>query len=138
MTHHDVTRLRKLHTAIVEARENVMGCTDPAAVNFSAEANTDDGTCEYVNLLESTPLGQDDEHSPADNSLYGFVVDAVSRVFGSNFKTGSEPETWETADHAGYAGRVSRRGRRDVQRMLKFEALVKQTLDEAEKKVDRS
>lgn len=137
MTHHDVARLRKLHATIVETREQVMGCTDPAAVNFSAEANTDDGTCQYIDLLERTPVGQDDERNPTDGGLYGFVVGAVSRVFGNNFKTGQEPETWDNADHTGYAGRVSRRGRRDVQRMLKFEALVKQTLDEAEKKVDR-
>lgn len=110
-----------------------MGCTDPAAVNYSAEANKDDGTCEYIDLLDRSDVGHDDE----SNSLYGAVVAAVSRVFGSNFKTGQEPESWDTADHTGYAGRVSRRGRREVSRMLKFEALVKQTLEEAEKKVDR-
>lgn len=71
-----------------------------------------------------------------DGGLYGFVVGAVSRVFGNNFNTATQPETWDTADHTGYQGRVSRRGRRDVTRMLKFEALVKQTLEEAEKKVD--
>ncbi len=111
-----MARLRKLHTAIVETREKVMGCTDPAAINYSASANTDDGTCEYIDLLDRTPeVGHDDdEHS----GLRGFVVGAVSRVFGHNFKTENEPETWEEGPHTGYQGHVSRRNRRDVQRMV--------------------
>ena len=29
----------------------ILGCTDPSAVNYDVDANTDDGCCQYVNLI---------------------------------------------------------------------------------------
>ena len=29
----------------------ILGCTDPNAVNYNSDANTDDGCCQYNNLL---------------------------------------------------------------------------------------
>ena len=44
----------------------ILGCTDPNAVNYNSDANTDDGCCQYNNLLLNEVL-----YDPSNSGLDG-------------------------------------------------------------------
>tara|TARA_B100001287_G_scaffold266322_1_gene260160 strand:- start:1587 stop:2282 length:696 start_codon:yes stop_codon:yes gene_type:complete len=44
----------------------ILGCTDPSAVNYDVDANTDDGCCQYVSLILNEVL-----YDPSNSGLEG-------------------------------------------------------------------
>ena len=44
----------------------ILGCTDPTAVNYNSNANTDDGCCQYISLLLNEVL-----YDPSNSGLDG-------------------------------------------------------------------
>ena len=44
----------------------ILGCTDPTAVNYNSNANTDDGCCQYNSLLLNEVL-----YDPSNSGLDG-------------------------------------------------------------------
>jgi hypothetical protein len=55
----------------------ILGCTDATATNFNAEANTDDGSCEYVVIVEgctdATASNYNDEATDDDGSCISWA-----------------------------------------------------------------
>lgn len=112
--HEEPVRLRQLYNTLEEVKQKLeaSGQVDPQAVVESA----DDGPLE-------------------DQSLQEYMTQAVARLFGHNFKGDEdEPKNWNST---GYAESWSRGSRREVQkrydRLVRFQKVVKSTLDSAEK-----
>ncbi|CAL8464278.1 g3813 [Coccomyxa elongata] len=129
--HEDVARLRKVYQLVQDARQQIVGCTDPSAANYDPNATSDDGSCTFV--VERA--GQEQELS---GDLHTYVTTALSNLWGSNFEKSGASDQSKSADFSklgltGYSGdKVI--SQRDIQRLLSYEKVVKAALDKAEQK----
>eukprot|EP01025_Chloroclados_australasicus_P043843 TRINITY_DN4704_c0_g2_i1.p3 TRINITY_DN4704_c0_g2~~TRINITY_DN4704_c0_g2_i1.p3 ORF type:complete len:194 (-),score=26.37 TRINITY_DN4704_c0_g2_i1:327-908(-) len=99
----------------------VRGCTDPNAVNYSASATVDDGSCIFP-----TP---EERAKAQEMGVGGYFRKAVERVFDHNFTSdGNEPKI----PIAPFTGDIV--SQRDIQKLIQFEQVVKKTLEKAEDK----
>ena len=69
------------------------GCTDPMALNYDANANTDDGSCTYPACVTSLPFDEDFETGTADVTLLSGSV-AQSTIDSLNNVTTTSLYTW--------------------------------------------
>ncbi|DBA72437.1 TPA: hypothetical protein ACH3X2_010468 [Trebouxia sp. C0005] len=122
VSHHegDVPRLRRLYKAVKETREQIAGCMDPNAANYDPNAISDSGTCTY--LYEDPETGKKTE-----GDLRDFVTTTVGSLFGN--KSDKSGPNWEGTGYAYSGDKVSQR---DIERLLRYENVVKATLDKAE------
>ncbi|KAL3144487.1 hypothetical protein ABBQ32_004227 [Trebouxia sp. C0010 RCD-2024] len=122
VSHHegDVPRLRRLYKAVRETRQQLSGCMDPNAANYDPNAVSDSGTCTY--LYEDPQTGKKTE-----GELRDFVTTTLGSLFGN--KSDNSGPNWEGTGYAYSGDKVSQR---DIERLLRYENVVKQTLDKAE------
>ncbi len=67
--------------------EEVFGCTDPLAINFSPEATIDDGSCQYA--CTQAYLGFDFLDGAPDDSSYIFMNWVILNQFGEQVVSGN-------------------------------------------------
>lgn len=123
VSHHegDVPRLRRLYKAVQQTREQLAGCMDPNASNYDPNAVTDSGTCTY--LYQDPETGE-----KTQGNLRDFITSTVGSLFGGKSSNDNEPD-WEGTGYA-YSGDIV--SQRDIDRLLRYESVVKQTLEKAE------
>eukprot|EP00891_Asterochloris_glomerata_P009119 jgi/Astpho2/9119/Aster-02770 len=121
--HHegDVQRLKRLYDVVKSTRQQMSGCMDPSAANYDPNAANDDGTCNY--LFQDEVSG-----TKVEGKLVDFVNSTLRNVWTT--KGDNEPD-WSGTGY-NFSGRSV--SRRDVERLLRYEAIVKETLQKAEAK----
>jgi hypothetical protein len=73
-----------------ECFEMALGCTDPYADNFNADANTDDGSCLYNGCAAGSTLGcSEQDIADSDCAIDGWIgdgyCDGYAEAYGINF-----------------------------------------------------
>jgi hypothetical protein len=100
------------HTISIE-EEQIFGCTDLEATNYNADANSDDGSCEYepefceINLFQIN-LFTNDTHATVNfdldcgyepNELEGYNVSVQFLIFEVNATANDSPLEYDTTLH---------------------------------------
>ena len=100
------------HTISIE-EEQIFGCTDLEATNYNADANNDDGSCEYepefceINLFQIN-LFTNDTHATVNfdldcgyepNELEGYNVSVQFLIFEVNATANDSPLEYDTTLH---------------------------------------
>ncbi|HKK39076.1 MAG TPA: T9SS type A sorting domain-containing protein, partial [Cryomorphaceae bacterium] len=67
--------------------QDILGCTDPEAVNYNPEATIDDGSCEYT--CTQVLLGFDFINGAPDDSSYIFMNWVIENQFGEQVMSGN-------------------------------------------------
>jgi len=63
----------------------IYGCTDPEASNYNTEANTDDGSCEYLGCTNDEYLEYDPNATEDDGSCFTLIVEGCTDSLAENY-----------------------------------------------------
>lgn len=122
VSHHDTQKLRDLYTLLRQARVGIQGCMDPSAENFDPQATADDGTCSFI-----AEDGQEIKGTVPE--IGNYVSNMLSKVWGSANITEDSKNAFKGSGYPFSGDIVSRR---DIERLVRYEKIVKKELEKVE------
>lgn len=117
--HEELSKLHHLHEEVRSVRKQL-------------EADADKVTTGTEPIADTYSFSPDGELLSTDTASQDYIIGAINRTFGHNFKGDeNEPKTYFGSGYKA-RGRTQREIRREIDRLRRFESVVKKTIQEVE------